>query len=363
MQKNISTNGLTLWGAVAILLLVFISGSGIFDFTYGLGPDGWIAQLLGLAMAAPLLLLFARLAHLLPGMSLYAMLEYAFGRWIARFLSLLYLLYFIGLAAAIQAQYAAFIRMISLVNTPLVVILLAFFTLSVYLAKSGTKTLGKWSLLLGVTAVVFALGLTLLALPDMRAEHLLPVGANSPASIVRSGGKFAIFPLGEAVVMLALLGPLDKRTDPYKLFFFGALFAVGFFLLSFFRDTAILGATLLDMLHFPSFTAAGVIQIGGIGGRMDIFFAGLLLLAGLTKAAACLIAANRGIRQVFSLSKENAALLPLGFFAAGLAAVLFPSLTELFAFPGIYVYYVPLFQGVIPFAAWFFAEIKVWRES
>ena len=55
MQTNASAGGLRLWGAVAILLVVYVSSSGIFDFAYGLGPGGWIAQLLGLAMAAPLL--------------------------------------------------------------------------------------------------------------------------------------------------------------------------------------------------------------------------------------------------------------------------------------------------------------------
>ena len=362
MQKHSFANGLSPWGAVAILLVFYISANGIFSFAYGLGPDGFLAQLIGFGMAAPLLLIFARLAQILPGMNLYDMLDYSFGRWIAWVLSLFYTLYFISLTAVAQVQYAAFIRLVSLVNTPLLVILLAFFALSAYLAKSGVQTLGKWSLLIGAVSVIFTLGLTLLAIPNMRFEHLLPIGTNTPASMLRSGGKFAVFPLGEAVVILALFGRLEKAEKPYKLFFFGALFALLFFLLTFFRDTAILGTALLDMLHYPSFTAAGVVQIGAIGGRVDIFFAGLMLLTGLTKAAICLIAANRGVRRMFSLSDEHALLLPLGFFSVGLSAVLFPNLAELFAHPSVHVYYAPLFQGVIPGLLWLLAEWKVRRK-
>ena len=360
MQNTCSTSRLNLRGAVAILLVFYISSSGIFGFAYGLGPEGWLAQLMGLLMAAPLLLILARLLHILPGRTLYDMLDHLFGRWIACFLSLLYFFYFISLAATVRVQYAELIRLVTLVHTPLVVILLAFFILCVYLAKSGLETLGKWSLFLGALAIAFTLGLTLMATPHMRGEHLLPMGVQAPAALIRGGGKFAIFPLGEAVVMLALLGRLDKGASPYKLLFTGALLAAGFFLLTFFRDTAILGATLMDMVHYPSFKAAGVVQLGWIGGRVDMFFAGILLLTGLTKAAVCLIAASGALGRVFSLPDGNAVLIPVAFFSVGLSAILFPNLAQLFAHPSVYVYYAPLFQAVIPGLMWLAAEWKNW---
>ena len=362
-HKSFVNRELRLRSAIAMLLVFYISNSGIFGFTYGLGPDAFIAQLLGFLLAAPLLLILARLAHILPGKNLYHMLEYAFGRWIACLFSAIYFLYFISLAATIRVQYAELLRLTTLVNTPLVVILLAFFAFCAYLANSGLETIGKWSVLLGAGAITFALTLTFLAIPHAEGAHLLPIGVSTPAALVRGGGHFAIFPLGEAVVMLALLGRLEKGASPYKLFFFAPLLALGFFLLTFLRNTAILGASLLDMLHFPSINAASVVQIGWIGGRVDVFFMAILLLTGLTKAALCLIAGIRALRQVFSLSDETRLLLPVAFFSVGISAILFSNLPQLLAHPAIYVYYAPIFQVVIPGATWLVAEFKLRQRT
>ena len=363
MEKHPSvTPGLGLRGAVALLFVFFISSSGIFGFTYGLGPDGFLAQLLGFCAIIPLLLLFARLAHLLPGKNLYDMLDFAFGRQVTSGLSLLYLLYFISVAATIRVQYAELLRLTTLTNTPLPIILLAFFAFCAYLAKSGLETVAKWSILIGALTIAFTLALTLLAIPHMQGNHLLPIGASSHAALIKGGVRFAIFPLGEAVVMLALLGPLGKGTSPYKLFVIAPVMALGFFLVNFFRDTAILGAGFLDMLHFPTLKAASVVQMGWIGSRIDIFFLGILLLTGLTKAALCIIAGAHGIRRLFSLSDERRAILPLAAFSVILSAILFPNLAQLFAHPGIYVYYAPIFQGLIPGLMWLVVECKMRRE-
>ncbi|MCL2368776.1 MAG: endospore germination permease [Oscillospiraceae bacterium] len=349
-------------GAVAILVVFYLGSGAVFAVPRGLGTDGWIVQLIGFVMTVPLLLLFARLVRLMPGKDLFEMLSFAFGRILSVVISGLYFLYFILLAATMRVSYAEFVRLVSLTNTPLIVLLLAFFLVTAYLAKSGVLTMGKWSALLMALLLFVTVGVTLLAIPNMRLENLLPVASSGGSAILRGGGQFALSSFGGAVVFLALVGQLAGKASPYKVFLVGGAVACGFFVLLFLRDAAILGGVGMDNLLFPAYKAVSVIRVGSTGGSIAFLTALPFLAAGLTLVAVYLIAAARSLRWIFSLRDEHAIVVPQAFFSVGLAAILFPNLAALFSFPALHVYFAPLFQFVIPGFLWVVAEVKCWKN-
>jgi len=348
--------------ATAILLVFYMGSSDVLGMSTGLGADAWIAYLVGLLTALPLLLILARLVQLTPGMDLYAMLDYTLGKWLATIVSILYFCYFITMAAMVRGYYGTFVQLTSLPHTPLVVILLLFFAVCAYLAKSGVETLGKWSTLWGVAAISAAVLLTLLAIPSMRLENLLPIAASGEGAIVREGSRFAFLPFGEAVVMLALLGRLDRQASPYKLFFLGASLAAGFFVLTFLRDAAVLGGGSMDTLRYPFFQAAGVLQIGSGLARIEALVTLPVILTGLTKVAVCLIAAAGAARRILGLMEGDSVLVPIALFSLGLSVILFGNLTALSAFPNLHLRVALLFQIVIPVILWLIAEGKRLRK-
>jgi len=295
-------------------------------------------------------------------MDLFAMLDYSFGRVLTVIISGLYFVYFITLAATTRAYHAMFVRLVAMPQTPWIILLLVFFVLCVYLAKSGAETVGKWSTFLAAGLILTTVGLTLFAIPAMRVDNLLPLVESGSAEIARGGIRFAVMPLGEAVVLLALLGHLDKGASSYKLFFVGAVIATLLLVLGFLRDAAILGARSMDSLLYSSFTAAGVLEVGTIGMRIEFLAALPTILAGITKAAVCLIAAARAMRRVFALPGENAVIVSVAFFSLGLSAALFANVTELFAFPALHFYFAPVFQVGIPVLMWLVAEMKTRRR-
>ncbi|MCL2588161.1 MAG: endospore germination permease [Oscillospiraceae bacterium] len=347
--------------AIAIVLVFYI-GSHMVHTPEGLGTDGWAAHLIGFVAVTPLLLILARLVQLMPRMDLFEMLEYALGRSIAIIVSLLYFLYFTVSSASVGAYYGSFLQLTSLPNTPFFVLLLALFGLCAYLAKSGGLTLGKWSVILGAVTVFTAVLLTLFAIPSMRAENLLPVVENGGRAIARAGARQAVFPFGEAIVFLALFGRLDQTGKSYKVFFLGAIFAAGVFILNFLRDAAILGAGGMDSLRYPFFEAAGVIRVGALETRIETLVTLPIVIAGLTTAAIYLFAATGAVRRVFGVKDSRALYLWLTLSAVGLAMVLFGNMRMLPSFSAVHFIVAPLFQLGFPVLIWLVAEVKSIRR-
>jgi len=348
---------------MAILLVVYISGCNVYGHAMGMASDRWIAAAIGLVVAAPLFLILARLICLLPGMNLFDMLEYAFGRVLGALITVLYCVYFIAMAALAGRYHGAFLHLTTLPNTPLIVLLLVVFAVCIYLAKSGAITLGKWSVLIAILAVLFAVGMTVVALPAMRLNHLLPLGVHGGQGLLWGGYRSAVLILGNAIIFLALAGRLDKKANPYGLFFFSAALAVVFFALTFLRDLATLGQGSMDTVFFPAYKAAGVLDLGGLGIRIESFVLLIALLTGITKIAVCLVAAANGATRIGGRLDRKVLLFLVTAMALILAMGLFPNLTSLFAFPSVYLRYAPVLQMGIPVLMWLIVEGKVKKRS
>ena len=239
-MKQLFEEKLSLHAVSAILLMFYFGRRAASHGTLGVGTDAWIAMLLGLLMSIPVLLILARLMQLLPEKNLFDMLDYSFGRTIARVICVLYLFYFMALSGSVITK-VEFVRMSSLPHTPLLMLLLLFFAAGIYLAKSGILTIGKWSVFAACFVLGISLALTLLAIPSMHVSNLLPIGISNSGALIQGGYQFMLAPLGGAVIVLVFGGKRGKGTSPYRMLFFGAGLAALFFSLTFLRDTAILG--------------------------------------------------------------------------------------------------------------------------
>jgi len=191
---------------------------------------------------------------------------------------------------------------------------------------------------------------------------LLPIGNSGGRSLVQGGIQVAVNPLGGAVVLLALLGRFDRQASPYKLFLIGTAMAVGLFILNFLRDTAMLGGGGMAMLVYPFFKAAGVIQMGSLGIRIEFLAALPAILAGLTKAAICLLAASNAAQQVLRSPTGIRAMVPAALVTVVLSAALLPNLAALTVLPRIHLYVAPVFQVGFPVLLWLVAEGRARRN-
>ena len=360
MQKL--QEGLSLRAAVALLTLFYIGHLGIYHAGQGLGADGWIAILLGFGLSVPMLLIFSRLTRLMPGINLFEMIEYGFGRVLSYVISALYLVYFLILAATVLSQ-VEFIQTVSLPGTPLAVLSLLFFATAAYFSYQGVLPMGKWSVLaICIVGLVFVL-LSVLSIYNLRISNLFPIGTRDGEVLLRGGYRFMVTPMGAGVVLLALIGRGAKWVNFYKVFFFGAALAVLFFVGTFLRDFAILGVSGMERLTYPTYHAASGIQVGARGGHVDSLVTISVLLSVLIMLAVSLYAAARALQCVTVRREMRGLVIPAAILALGLTLFLGTAYAQRFPLETVYLRYAPVVQAGIPGLLWVVLEVKVRRRG
>ena len=354
---------LTMRDACALMIIIQISKMVIFGFPGDAGNDTWISILLLLPPVLLLMLLYARLVRLMPGKGLYEMTESALGRIPSIILTVLYVYYFLTLSGIVHGNYVEFVHLVSLYNTSFVIVCIAFFIICSFLAYSGSETLGKWAFAVMLFSLaVFAVMLYFSA-PTIKPDNIMPVLDKEWSEIGRTSFLLFAQPFGEAVVLLCVIGDMEKKANPYKLFLTGGLISIVIGLGVYFFVCAMLGQEGLHTAYFPAYKAASIIHIGTVGTRVEALIAFAFLFQKITKAAICLIAAVKGVASIFKVSQYWKLVHTVGFMSVAFSTFIFHNIIEMFDFfDNIYPLYAPFFQVIIPLVIWIAAEIKARRS-
>lgn len=345
-------------GAFSMITLIITANSIILGLTNNIGTETWLAILLMAVFSLPLMLLFARLIRLMPGMNIFEMARQLFGAVGEKIFAVLYAVYFLLLTAIIRAYYAEFVHITSLVQTPFIVILLVFFVVCTYLAKSGFSTMSRWypSILFFVCAVMLAI--TLFSIPRMTLDNMLPLVEGDTGRVVRAAISGINLPIGEMVIVMSFAGNLERTVNPYKLFLGSLAVSTLFLLLVFSQNMSVLGEHVVSAVYYPTYTAASVIDVGSAGIRVESLIILAFLLAGISKTAACLAASGQSLSSLFNISNPGLIIVPVGFFTVALSAIAFKSNVELREHIKAEPYFAAIFQILLPTILWAAAEIQ-----
>ena len=341
------------------IMVMFIFGSSvIMGVNSTAAQDSWASLLLGMAFACPVLLVYARIIRLFPEKDLFAIIEILFGKIAGKIIILLMVWYAIHLGALVLRNFSEFIEIALMPETPQLPIAIAMILVVSYMAKSGIKTMGKWSIVM-LPAIVLVLIITLLfSLNKMDFENILPFLEHDFGTI--STGAFQLFsyPYAESVLFLCLAGAIRKNDNPYKLNIYALVISTAILLLVLLRNLFILGPAMVGSSYFPSFVAVRVIKVADYLTRMEGFIAMNFILAGIIKITVCLMAAAKGASALFGIRNHKQLVLPVSLLIVALSAIIYKNAMEMFNFIPIYKYYAAPFQIIIPLIIWIAAEIK-----
>lgn len=357
-------DSLSMRNACAIIVVIQVSNVIILGFPSDAGGNTWISILLSTFLFVPLMLIYARLVHLMPGKNIFEMMESVFGRVITIIICLLYAYYFMTLTGIVRGNYAEFVHIVALKNTPFIVITLSFFIVCSFLAYSGTKTMGKWCVLVLIFSVIVLGGTVIFSIPKMKLDNLMLSVGSSLEEIGITALKFLPLPFGEAIILMTMSGDFEKKVNPYKLFLTGAFVSVGLCLLVYLSNCAVLGQKTLEAVYFPSFKAASVVHIGSVGTRIEAIVAFAFIMEGITKVAASLTAGARAVAMIFNIKKHRMLIYPIGFLTVAFSSFVFHNILEMLEFTDhIYRLYAPFFQILVPLATLITAEIKIRKRK
>lgn len=319
--------------------------------------DSWIALIVGALIACPVLLIYARILRLYPGKTLFEIMDQVLGKTVGKILCVLISWYAIHLCALVIRNFSEFMEISTMPETPQLPIMILILLVTIYLVKSGVRTMGKWAismfgLVLGV--VIFTV---VLSISKADFENLLPIMEHTPSEILSSSVYIASFPFMETMLFLCMADYFGKQDNPYKMYLYSLAGGTVIFLLVILRNLTILGQALMKIEYFPSFVTARIISIGNILPRIEGSISTNFVLGGIMKIAICMIAAVKGVSHLFGIEETRRMIAPVGLLALALAATVYKSALEMFDFINYYWIYAFPFQVMIPLAVWLAAEI------
>lgn len=344
--------------AVCILAIFICGSSAVMGGLTEVEQDSWISLILSQLFVFPIVTIYARIMKLYPELNLFEILNIIFGKVFGKIITLLFTWYAIHLAAIVLRSFSEFFQISSLHLTPLIVLTILIFLVSVYLAKSGVKVFGRWSILVFIIFLTIILMTSLLLLKDMDIGNIMPFMNHSTVSIISGSYKLFTFPFAETVLFLALADSIKKEDSPYKIYFLGVALGALFLLLIMLRNILTLGPYLLKSDYFPSYNVVRIIEIGDFFLRIEESIADNFILGGITKIAVCLFAASKGLASLFNIKDYHKVIIPVGLSSAALSCILYTDIVEVFNFISIYQIYVIPFQIILPVLIWLGAEIK-----
>lgn len=347
---------------ICMIVLFLLGSSAVQGVSWGVGQDAWIAVLIALVFGSVFILIYARIMILFPEMDIYDIAQTVFGTIIGKIIIALMTWYAIHLSAIVLRLLSEFIKIVTLQETPQYPIMITLLVVAGYMFFSGIETMGKWAMIVLPIYFIVALYVLFLSVSEIKFFNLLPIMEHSVSAIGAASLKILTTTFAGTVVFLALADSIKVGDNPYKIYLYGNFIGAGVIVVTFLVSIMVLGVPMVEKSYFPSYTAARLINMGDFLSRLEMVIFYNFLLGGIAKISICVLAAVKGVKKLFNITKNGWVFLLLSILIFAIATFEFDSVMELLNFTDIYQYYVLPFQIVIPIILWIGAEIKMSKK-
>jgi spore germination protein KB len=301
------------------MLTLFLLGSA---WIFGLGSDAeqaaWLANLVGAVTGLGLVGIYLLLQQHYLGKTLVQFLPDILGRFPGKALGLVYILYFLYLASRVTRDFAELTVTTLLPGTPMELIAVLLLLLAAYGLRHGREVLARVAELLLPMGLIPLLVVTLLVLPRVRAERLLPLLGPGLKPLLLAAFPYTVtVPYGEAVVFLMLWASVPRHRSGAALRG-TALAGLALTYLAVI-NTGTLGSHLVKTSQFPLLEMVRQVSVSDVLDRIDAVVALTITLGGFMKVAVFYWAAATGLAQWLGLREHRPLILPLLTIAAPLA--------------------------------------------
>ncbi|MCD7946916.1 MAG: endospore germination permease [Oscillospiraceae bacterium] len=329
------------------------------------GHDMWITMLVTLIAFFPLMIITCRIAALHPGRGLFEILEILCGKWIGRILTVLLVLFGIGICSINFCIFAEFLQETAFHETPFYFVAICMALVGIYLANSGMENIGKWALGVTIAICVVFVVTVLLSINLMDVQNLLPLVSTSKKTLLEEGLYGGMICYGESFFVLAFCGDLKRGDSPYKAYGIG--YGIGFvvMIVTFLRNVLILGGIVLQSTAYPPYVIARIIKVGEFLEHIEIVVSFIFIFLGITKVAVYLRFSTLGLEKLLhtKAAERKYLNLPVAFFALALCVFVFTNVVQFLKFVTVYFYLATPFLVVLPVVLWILSEVRHERQK
>lgn len=345
--------------AISLIVMYFLAEASTLVMGLEGGKDLWLAIIMGIFMALPMMIIYSGLNHIFSGKNLFDIIEFCFGKFIGKGIILLFTCHIFHLAAIVLGDFGGFVTTISLPETPMIVPIILESILVIWIVKEGIEVAGRWAAFFLPFVIFGILTVILLLIPQMHINNILPALTTDIKPIVK--GAFGVFsiPLSEAIVFTMVFSNFKTEKSSYKIYIHGLLIGgILIFAISL-TNILVLGVDIASALYFPSYALVARLNIADFLQRLEAISAIIFILGGFIKVSILLLAATKGLTKFFGYTDYRFMVTPIALLACNLSYFEFDSIMHYDNFNKIiYPYYSFPFQVILPIMILVTAVIK-----
>ena len=344
---------------LALAILFMFGESSILVAGLTAQKDLWLAIILSILMALPLMFIYIGLFNSMPGKNLFDMIEFCFGKWIGKGIILLYAWYAFDLTSLVLRDFGQFVKTVSLHETPLIIPMIGLILLCTWAVKEGIEVLGRWGEVMFLIPIALTFVAVLLLIPTMNINHLRPTLYNGVRPVFEGAYEVFIYPFGELVIFTTLFSVLKNKRSAYITFILGLLIGGLLILTISVSIVLVLGVEPILGTYFPTYNTIAQVNIANALQRIEIVSAIIFLLGGFVKVSVYLIATCKGVVRVFGLKESRSIVVPISLLVINLTYFHFDNIMSFNEWIfDVWIYYAFLFMVIIPIMLLIIVKIK-----
>lgn len=349
---------------VGLVTLFIVGNTLVFALGGRAGADIWLAFLVAIVLAAPMLAIYSRLRSLMHGESLASGFSLLIGKWPSRIISFFYSFYAWRLGCFVLGDVTTFIEAVALPTTPQIVLALGFGLLMLWAVKDGVETMARFSVVMGKLVFTVLIVAVLLLLTEVDLQEFLPIMYNGAGPVFEGAFQLLDFPFLEPVLFIWVFEGLANKNSPYKVIFSGFFVGALILLLVTSVSLAVLGAHRYPIYYFPIYTAVARIDIATFLTRLEAIVGITFAVGSFVKMTVCLLATSKALAHGFGFKDYRFLVTPLVLsvipgsqWLTSTMMNIERSATKTLSASAL------TFQISLPIILWITAEIKVRRAS
>lgn len=287
----------------------------IFSFSIGaymlfsmggqLKEDAWIATLIALIVAIPIMSMYGAIVNFYPGKNIFEIIESVFGKIFGKILNITVTMYSFLLATFILRDFVDFIKITSLPNTPTILIMSCIGLLNIYLLSTNMQVVVAWVKFFIRFILFFFIIFSLSLIPEMHIQNLFPILNTGIKNILIQSYKLLTFPFTELFIFLTFFDHVkfDKQTKNVftKALLIGGIVAI----LSVVINILLIGKQAYSSFYYGGYEGIKRIRVQGEFQRLEIIVTIAFTILQFSEMIFCVLGAWKGVENIFSKNNKR----------------------------------------------------------
>ena len=324
----------------------------------------WLAPLIVVLMTMIIGIIVIKLAGIFPGLTIIQYSTNVVGNIAGKLVGLIYIFWFLHIAAIELRQFGEFMIISFMPETPLVVFLMIMVIMSVYAARNGLEVISRANdiLFLFIISVIYC-GIAL-AIPQMSPKFLIPITEGGLKSVF-TGSLTPFGWFGEIAFLTMVIPSINKPKEAIRVVVLGSIIGGLHLLVMTTGVITTFGIALVKNLTYPGLMMLKMISDGRFIEHVEAIIAFAWISGIFIEITFFFYLSVVALSQWLNIKNPNPLFSPMGVILVVTAVLLADNIIELRAFfqPFLFGPYMLSIELFIPIGLLLIAYLRHYLSS